>query len=115
VEIGAEPQALSLQNVHEPSTPLTGLLTDTLDLLTLWLRLGLRQQTASSLMRSADQVDRLRTMGLTRCAALLQTVQTQLHAAQRSALLDPLSTLTLLAQDVTQHVDVQADGVNSFA
>jgi hypothetical protein len=75
---------------------------DTLELLALWLRQGLRHQGGGALSRAEAQVLRLKHAGLARGAALLRAVLESVRSAQRPALVAQLATLCLLMQGVAQ-------------
>lgn len=80
--------------------PLHALVHDTLELLALWLRQGLRHQSQASLVRAAEQAQRLRAAGLPRCAVLLQAALAQAHGVGRQHVVERLALLTLMLQGV---------------
>ncbi|WP_431511800.1 SWIM zinc finger family protein [Variovorax sp. DAIF25] len=96
------PQPLPLQGEHEEPPALNALATDTLDLLALWLRQGLRHQGGGAASRAETQAAQLERAGLARSARLLRGVLGQLRAAQRGALVSQLALLSLWMQGVGQ-------------
>ncbi len=96
------PQPLPLQGEHEEPPALNALATDTLDLLALWLRQGLRHQGGAAASRAETQAAQLERAGLARSARLLRGVLGQLRAAQRGALVSQLALLSLWMQGVGQ-------------
>jgi hypothetical protein len=92
-EQGAASASLPLQSASDDPPPLAALVGDTLQLLAVWLRQGLRHQSAGGLARGSDQAARLRAAGLPRCAALLQSALAERHAGR-------LATLTLMLQGI---------------
>lgn len=96
------PQPLPLQGEHEEPPVLNALATDTLDLLALWLRQGLRHQGGGAASRAETQAAQLERAGLARSATLLRGVLGQLRAAQRGALVSQLALLSLWMQGVGQ-------------
>jgi len=97
----AAPQPLGLQSDAEEAPALTALAGDTLELLALWLRQGLRHQGGGALSRAQAQVQRLKQAGLGRSATLLAAVLESLRSAQRPALVAQLAMLGLLMQGVS--------------
>lgn len=98
----AAPQPLGLQSDTEEVPALNALADDTLELLALWLRQGLRHQSGGALSRAQAQVLRLKQAGLGRCAALLESVLENVRSAQRPALVAQLAMLGLAMQGVAQ-------------
>ncbi|RUR68899.1 hypothetical protein EJP67_17715 [Variovorax guangxiensis] len=98
----AAPQPLGLQSDIEETPALNALAGDTLELLALWLRQGLRHQSGGALSRAQAQVLRLKQAGLGRSAALLGTVLENVRSAQRLALVGQLAMLGLAMQGVAQ-------------
>jgi len=98
----AAPQPLGLQSDIEEVPALNALAGDTLELLALWLRQGLRHQSGGALSRAQAQVQRLKQAGLGRSAALLGTVLENMRSAQRPALVAQLAMLGLAMQGVAQ-------------
>lgn len=98
----AAPQPLGLQSDIEEVPALNALAGDTLELLALWLRQGLRHQSGGALSRAQAQVLRLKQAGLERSAALLGTVLENMRSAQRPALVAQLAMLGLAMQGVAQ-------------
>jgi len=98
----AAPQPLGLQSDIEETPALNALAGDTLELLSLWLRQGLRHQSGGALSRAQAQVLRLKQAGLGRSAALLGTVLENVRSAQRLALVGQLAMLGLAMQGVAQ-------------
>ncbi|WP_418119365.1 SWIM zinc finger family protein [Variovorax sp. 350MFTsu5.1] len=98
----AAPQPLGLQSDIEEKPALNALAGDTLELLSLWLRQGLRHQSGGALSRAQAQVLRLKQAGLGRSAALLGTVLENVRSAQRLALVGQLAMLGLAMQGVAQ-------------
>lgn len=96
------PQPLPLQGEHEEPPALHALAGDTLDLLALWLRQGLRHQGGGAGSRAETQAAQLERAGLARSAKLLRGVPAQLRAAQRDALVGRLALLSLWMQGVRQ-------------
>ena len=86
--------SLPLQTAGEAPPPLAALAGNTLELLALWLRQGMRHQSAGGLVRGREQAELLRAAGLPRSAALMQAVL----AVGRQGLVERLSLLTLMAQ-----------------
>jgi hypothetical protein len=81
---------------------LNALAGDTLELLALWLRQGLRHQGGSAMSRAEAQVVRLKQAGLARGAGLLAAVLESLCSARRPELVGQLAMLGLLMQGVVQ-------------
>jgi len=96
------PQPLGLRSDAEDVPALNALAGDTLELLALWLRQGLRHQGGGALSRAQAQVLRLKQAGLGRSAGLLEAVLENLRSAQRPALVAQLAMLGLLMQGVAQ-------------
>ncbi len=96
------PQPLGLNSDIDDVPALNALAGDTLELLALWLRQGLRHQGGGALSRAEGQVQRLKQAGLDRGAALLGAVLENLRSAQRPALVAQLAMLGLLMQGVVQ-------------
>lgn len=101
----AAPQPLGLQSDTEEVPALNTLAGDTLELLALWLRQGLRHQSGGALSRAQAQVLRLKQAGLGRCAALLESVLENVRSAQRPALVAQLAMLGLAMQGVAQSAE----------
>lgn len=104
----AAPQPLDLHSDVDEVPALNALAGDTLELLALWLRQGLRHQGGGGLSRAEAQVTRLKRAGLTRGAALLGDVLQTLRSAQRPALVAQLAMLGLLMQGVAQAASTEA-------
>lgn len=102
------PQPLGLHSEVDEAPALNALANDTLALLALWLRQGLRHQGGNALSRAEAQVLRLKQAGLGRGAALLGTVLENLRSAQRPALVAQLAMLGLLMQGVAQSAATEA-------
>jgi hypothetical protein len=98
----AAPQPLGLHGEVDEVPALQALAGDTLELLALWLRQGLRHQGGGALSRAEAQVLRLKQAGLARGAALLGAVLESVRSAQRPALVAQLAMLGLLMQGVAQ-------------
>jgi hypothetical protein len=98
----AAPQPLGLRGEVDEVPALQALAGDTLELLALWLRQGLRHQGGGALSRAEAQVLRLKQAGLARGAALLGAVLESVRSAQRPALVAQLAMLGLLMQGVAQ-------------
>ncbi|WP_432730098.1 SWIM zinc finger family protein [Variovorax sp. W6] len=98
----AAPQPLGLQSDTEEVPALNALAGDTLELLSLWLRQGLRHQSGGALSRAQAQVLRLKQAGLGRSAALLEAVLQNVRSAQRGALVGQIGMLGLAMQGVAQ-------------
>ncbi|MFM9922018.1 SWIM zinc finger family protein [Variovorax sp. H27-G14] len=96
------PQPLSLNSDSDDVPALNALAGETLELLALWLRQGLRHQGGGALSRAEAQVQRLKQAGLDRGAGLLGAVLENLRSAQRPALVAQLAMLGLLMQGVVQ-------------
>jgi hypothetical protein len=96
------PQPLGLQSDAEEVTALNALAGDTLELLALWLRQGLRHQGGGALSRAEAQALRLKQSGLGRSAKLLGSVLENMRSAQRPALVAQLAMLGLLMQGIAQ-------------
>lgn len=96
------PQPLAMQAGREAPQPLARVVTDTTELLTQWLRLGLRHQGGGAAARIQAQQQHLQQAGLRHCARLLGTVQARLRNEQRAGLTATLSTLVLLLQAVAR-------------
>lgn len=102
------PQPLGLHSEVDEQPALNALANDTLALLALWLRQGLRHQGGNALSRAEAQVLQLKQGGLDRGAALLGTVLENLRSAQRPALVAQLAMLGLLMQGVAQSAATEA-------
>ena len=102
------PQPLGLHSEVDEQPALNALANDTLALLALWLRQGLRHQGGNALSRAEAQVLHLKQGGLDRGAALLGTVLENLRSAQRPALVAQLAMLGLLMQGVAQSASTEA-------
>ncbi|MDQ0036897.1 hypothetical protein J2W30_004672 [Variovorax boronicumulans] len=102
------PQPLGLQRDVDEVPALNALANDTLALLALWLRQGLRHQGGNALSRAEAQVLQLKRAGLDRGAALLGVVLENLRSAQRPALVAQLAMLGLLMQGVAQSASMEA-------
>lgn len=102
------PQPLGLHSEVDEQPALNALANDTLALLALWLRQGLRHQGGNALSRAEAQVLHLKQGGLDRGAALLGTVLENLRSAQRPALVAQLAMLGLLMQGVAQSAATEA-------
>ena len=98
----AAPQPLGLRSDTEEAPALNALAGDTLELLALWLRQGLRHQSGGALSRAHAQVLRLKQAGLGRSAVLLESVLENVRSAQRPALVARLAMLGLVMQGVVQ-------------
>jgi hypothetical protein len=96
------PHPLGLESDTEDVPALHALAGDTLELLALWLRQGLRHQGGGGLARAQAQVLRLKQAGLGRGARLLGGVLENMRSAQRPALVAQLAMLGLLMQGVAQ-------------
>jgi len=96
----AAPQPLAMRTGREEAPALTGVATDTTELLTQWLRLGLRHQGGGAGTRIEAHRQRLQQTGLRHCARLLGRVQEQLRSDQRAGLMTTLSTLVLLLRQI---------------
>jgi hypothetical protein len=96
------PQPLGLQSYAEEVPALNALADDTLELLSLWLRQGLRHQGGGALSRAEAQALRLKQAGLGQSAKLLGAVLANMRSAQRAALVGQLAMLGLLMQGVAQ-------------
>ena len=97
-EPGAGPQQLTLAQGRPADNALQALSDASLDLLALWLRQGLRHQSAPALARAAEQAQQLGLAGLARCASLMRQTLGQLSSSEHSALLSSLGALGLLLQ-----------------
>lgn len=97
-EPGAGPQQLALAQGSPERGAMEALTTASLDLLTLWLRQGLRHQSTAGLTRGAEQARRLGQAGLSRSANLMQQALDKLQASEHSTLLARLGALSLLLQ-----------------
>jgi len=95
-------QSLGLRSEIDDTPPLHALAADTLELLAMWLRQGLRHQGGGALSRAEAQVLRLKQSGLVRGATLLGAVLENLRSARRPALVAQLAILGLLMQGVAQ-------------
>jgi len=102
------PQPLGLHSEVDEAPALNALANDTLALLALWLRQGLRHQGGNALSRAEAQVLHLKQAGLDRGAALLGAVLENLRSAQRPALVAQLAMLGLLMQGVAQSASMEA-------
>ncbi|MDP9602535.1 UNVERIFIED_ORG: hypothetical protein J2W38_002322 [Variovorax paradoxus] len=98
----AAPQPLGLQSDTEEAPALNALAGDTLELLSLWLRQGLRHQSGGALSRAQAQVMRLKQAGLGKSSTLLAAVLENMRSSQRPALVAQLAMLGLLMQGVAQ-------------
>lgn len=98
----AAPQPLGLRSDTEEAPALNALAGDTLELLALWLRQGLRHQSGGALSRAHAQVLRLKQAGLGRSAVLLESVLENVRSAQRPGLVAQLAMLGLVIQGVAQ-------------
>ncbi|SEK82454.1 SWIM zinc finger [Variovorax sp. YR750] len=98
----AAPQPLGLQSDTEEAPALNALAGDTLELLSLWLRQGLRHQSGGALSRAQAQVLRLKQAGLGKSSTLLAAVLENMRSSQRPALVAQLAMLGLLMQGVAQ-------------
>ena len=98
----AAPQPLGLQSNTEEAPALNALAGDTLELLSLWLRQGLRHQSGGALSRAQAQVMRLKQAGLGKSSTLLAAVLENMRSSQRPALVAQLAMLGLLMQGVAQ-------------
>lgn len=101
VVLQVEPAAalpLPMPAGREELPPLARVVAETTELLTLWLRQGLRHQASGSASRIQAQSQRLRQAGLRRCARLLDALPQRLYGEQRAGLVASLSTLVLLLQ-----------------
>jgi hypothetical protein len=96
------PQPLGLDSDVDEVPALNAMAGDTLELLALWLRQGLRHQGGSAMSRAEAQVVRLKQAGLARGAGLLGAVLESLRAARRPELVGQLAMLGLLMQGVAQ-------------
>lgn len=96
------PKPLDLESDAEEIPALNALAGDTLELLALWLRQGLRHQGGGAMSKAQAQVLRLKQAGLGRGATLLEAVLENLRSAQRPALVAQLAMLGLLMQGVAQ-------------
>lgn len=96
------PKPLDLESDAEDVPALNALAGDTLELLALWLRQGLRHQGGGAMSKAQAQVLRLKQAGLGRGATLLEAVLENLRSAQRPALVAQLAMLGLLMQGVAQ-------------
>lgn len=96
------PKPLDLESDAEEVPALNALAGDTLELLALWLRQGLRHQGGGAMSKAQAQVLRLKQAGLGRGATLLEAVLENLRSAQRPALVAQLAMLGLLMQGVAQ-------------
>jgi hypothetical protein len=96
------PKPLELESDAEDVPALNALAGDTLELLALWLRQGLRHQGGGAMSKAQAQVLRLKQAGLGRGATLLEAVLENLRSAQRPALVTQLAMLGLLMQGVAQ-------------
>jgi hypothetical protein len=96
------PKPLELESDAEDMPALNALAGDTLELLALWLRQGLRHQGGGALSKAQAQVLRLKQAGLGQGATLLEAVLENLRSAQRPALAAQLAMLCLLMQGVAQ-------------
>jgi len=94
------PQPLPLRGEHEETPALGALAAETLELLGLWLRQGLRHQGSGMLPRAEAQAVRLAQAGLKRSATLLRDALGSLRDTRREALVERLSTLSLWMQGV---------------
>lgn len=99
VEAGA-PQPLAMQAGREHVSALARVAADTTELLTQWLRQGLRHQGSGAGSKIQAQTQRLQQAGLRHCARLLGITQEQLRSDQRAGLMATLSTLVLLLREV---------------
>ncbi|WP_370679205.1 SWIM zinc finger family protein [Comamonas sp. GB3 AK4-5] len=98
-EPGAGPQQLPLAQGSPERGALQALTASSLDMLAVWLRQGLRHQSASGLVRGGEQARQLSQAGLPRCAALMQEALNKLRDSEHPTLLASLGALTLLLQD----------------
>ncbi|MET3380424.1 SWIM zinc finger family protein [Variovorax paradoxus] len=96
------PKPLDLESDAEEVPALNALAGDTLELLALWLRQGLRHQGGGAMSKAQAQVLQLKQAGLGRGATLLEAVLENLRSAQRPALVAQLAMLGLLMQGVAQ-------------
>lgn len=96
------PQPLGLRSDVEEVPALNALAGDTLELLALWLRQGLRHQGGGALSRAEAQALRLKQAGLGQGAKLLGAVLENMRSARRPALVAQLAMLGLLMQGVAQ-------------
>ncbi|SDY21416.1 SWIM zinc finger [Variovorax sp. YR266] len=96
------PKPLDLESDAEEVPALNALAGDTLELLALWLRQGLRHQGGGAMSKAQAQVLQLKQAGLGRGATLLEAVLENLRSAQRPALVEQLAMLGLLMQGVAQ-------------
>lgn len=94
------PQPLGLHSDTDEVPALQALAGDTLALLALWLRQGLRHQAGGALSRAEAQAVRLEQAGLARASALLAGALESLRSARRPALVAQLAMLGLLMQGV---------------
>jgi len=94
----AAPQALALHSESDEVPPLLALAHDTLALLALLLRQGLRHQAGGASTRAEAQAVRLRHAGLERAAQLLGQAIASLRSTDRSGLVATLAMLSLLVQ-----------------
>jgi hypothetical protein len=102
------PKPLELESDAEDVPALNALAGDTLELLALWLRQGLRHQGGGALSKAQAQVLRLKQAGLGRGATLLEAVLDNLRSAQRPALVAQLAMLGLLMRGVAQSTSESA-------
>jgi len=101
------PQPLAMQAGHEEPPALARVATDTTELLTQWLRLGLRHQGGGAAARTQAHTQRLQQAGLRQCARLLGSVQERLRSEQRTGLTATLSLLVLLLQEIGRQEPAQ--------
>ncbi|MDR2326194.1 MAG: SWIM zinc finger family protein [Acidovorax sp.] len=97
-EPGASTQQLTLAQGRPERGALQALTDACLDLLAIWLRQGLRHQSAPALARAAEQATRLDQAGLPHSAALMRQALAQLRSSEHPALLASLGALSLLLQ-----------------
>lgn len=96
----AAAQALPLQAERHDPPELEALAADTLDMLTRWLRQGLRHRGSTVGNHARTQVERLQQAGLRRSATLLSQVEAHLRSEERARLVPTLSALVLILQAV---------------
>ncbi|MFN3988356.1 MAG: hypothetical protein ACK4KV_22985 [Rhodocyclaceae bacterium] len=96
----AAAQTLPLQAERHDPPELEALAADTLDMLTRWLRQGLRHRGSKVGNHTRTQVERLQQAGLRRSATLLSQVEAHLRGEARARLVPTLSTLVLILQAV---------------
>jgi hypothetical protein len=102
------PQPLGLRSDTDEVPALQALAGDTLALLALWLRQGLRHQAGGALSRAEAQAVRLEQAGLARASALLAGALDNLRSARRPALVAQLAMLGLLMQGVMDGATLDA-------